>query len=297
MPQQRRLHARRLHRDFERRRTDSARRLRYRPARATTVLYERQHDVRDRQQGHPDHLRVAVQPGQQRQQQDRHHERLLGVVHGRRTATGSCTSASTRTRTTATTTSGSGSSRATPTATRPAATRPSPASHTDGDVLVVSEFTNGGGVSSITAYRWAGGANGCIDSDGDRDHCDGLRRPAAATARPRRRSTTICATTNSGANPWNTNITTKWLTVGCARSASGHTVVPPDFFEGGINITADRSTNSGQHGADVLQHLHRRHPLVAVADRDAVRLRSRTARRVRRDGPHDAVGLNDDGEL
>ena len=28
-----------------------------------------------------------------------------------------------------------------------------------GDVLVVSEFTNGGGVSNITAYRWVGGSN------------------------------------------------------------------------------------------------------------------------------------------
>jgi hypothetical protein len=32
--------------------------------------------------------------------------------------------------------------------------------HTDGDLLVVSEFTNGGTVSTINVYEWEGGANG-----------------------------------------------------------------------------------------------------------------------------------------
>ena len=32
--------------------------------------------------------------------------------------------------------------------------------HTDGDLLVVSAFTNGGVVSNIDTYRWDGGANG-----------------------------------------------------------------------------------------------------------------------------------------
>src|SRR5207247_933047 len=46
----------------------------------------------------------------------------------------------------------------------------------------------------------------------------------------------ICATTNSGTLPFNGNIKTKWLTSD-ATLGVGNTVVPPDFFEGGIDIT------------------------------------------------------------
>jgi len=36
-------------------------------------------------------------------------------------------------------------------------------SHQDGDVLVVSEYTQGGGVSTIKAFKWEGGANGSLN--------------------------------------------------------------------------------------------------------------------------------------
>ena len=108
--------------------------------------------------------------------------------------------------------------------------------HTDGDVLVVSEFTNGGGVSGITAYQWAGGADGCIDSDGDATRCDGLPSARAATARSRVPSTISAQPPTPGPTEENDAITTKWLTAD-ATLGVGHTVVPPDFFEGGINIT------------------------------------------------------------
>ena len=69
---------------------------------------------------------------------------------------------------------------------------------TPGDVLVVSEFTTGGGVSNITAYRWAGGHR--------------LRSP---DREPGRRlqdqpgsDDDLCATTNSGASSSTRNITT-----------------------------------------------------------------------------------------
>jgi hypothetical protein len=110
-------------------------------------------------------------------------------------------------------------------------------SHTDGDVLVVSEFTNGGGVSGITAYQWAGGANGCIDSDGDANRCDGLSFGQGGDCKATLSGgDNICATTNSGPTEENDAITTNWLTAD-ATLGVGHTVVPPDFFEGGINIT------------------------------------------------------------
>jgi hypothetical protein len=110
-------------------------------------------------------------------------------------------------------------------------------SHTDGDVLVVSEFTNGGGVSGITAYQWAGGANGCIDSDGDANRCDGLSFGQGGDCKATLSGgDNICATTNSGPTEENDAITTNWLTAD-ATLGVGKTVVPPDFFEGGINIT------------------------------------------------------------
>ena len=106
--------------------------------------------------------------------------------------------------------------------------------HADGDVLVVSEFTSGGGVSNITAYKWQGTANPAnplvpFGSGGD---CKTTTPPDV-----------LCATTNSGANAFNGNIQTSWLTAD-ATLGVGNTVVPPDFFEGAINLT-DAFAGSG----------------------------------------------------
>jgi hypothetical protein len=101
--------------------------------------------------------------------------------------------------------------------------------HTIGDVLVVSEFSSGGGVSSIFAYRWVGGSNPLVQiaaASGGASDC----KSAGA-------GDTICATTNSGAKQFNTNITTPWKTADASLGV-GNTIVPPDFFEGGINISA-----------------------------------------------------------
>jgi hypothetical protein len=97
--------------------------------------------------------------------------------------------------------------------------------HVNGDVLVVSEFSNGGGVSNVTAYKWQ---NGALISFGQGGDCK--------TA-PTGQTDSLCATTNAtGLSAWNQNVTTKWLTSD-ATLGVGHTAVPPDFFEGGINIT------------------------------------------------------------
>jgi len=109
--------------------------------------------------------------------------------------------------------------------------------HADGDVLVVSAFTNGGGVSNIDAYRWDADDD-CIDNPLNPATCDGLPIgsggdcKALSSGDP---SDSICATTNSGPNEENDAITTAWLTAN--GTSVGHTVVPPDFFEGGINLT------------------------------------------------------------
>jgi hypothetical protein len=111
--------------------------------------------------------------------------------------------------------------------------------HQDGDVLVVSEFTSGGGVSAINAYRWAGGANGCIDSKDNPDPktgCNGLAIESGGDCKEAGTKDAICATSNSGEHAFNKNIETKWLTSD-ATLGVGKTVVPPDFFEGGIDLT------------------------------------------------------------
>ena len=47
----------------------------------------------------------------------------------------------------------------------PGGSTPFTGDHTDGDILVVSEFTNGGVVNTIQAYRWDGGPNGVLNPD------------------------------------------------------------------------------------------------------------------------------------
>jgi hypothetical protein len=102
--------------------------------------------------------------------------------------------------------------------------------HVDGDVLIVSAFTNGGGVSGITAYRWVGGATGHLDPNpvGNGGDCQG-----GSTL------DSICATTNGSASPGlNAPITTLWQTANTADNV-GHTLQPSEFFEGGIDLTAE----------------------------------------------------------
>jgi hypothetical protein len=115
--------------------------------------------------------------------------------------------------------------------------------HHNGDVLVTTAYSSGGGVSSILVFRWAGGANGCIDSNPTvAPACDqqpigsGGDCKTAPTTPPPAPVDTICATTNSGTLPTNTNITVPWLTDD-ATLGVGNTVVPPDFFEGAVNIS------------------------------------------------------------
>jgi hypothetical protein len=115
--------------------------------------------------------------------------------------------------------------------------------HKDGDILVTSAFTSGGGVSSILVFRWAGGSNGCIDSNPNAaPACDqqpigsGGDCKTAQSTSGTPPADTICATTNSGTLPTNQDITVPWLTSD-ATAGVGHKVVPPDFFEGGIDLT------------------------------------------------------------
>jgi hypothetical protein len=120
--------------------------------------------------------------------------------------------------------------------TAPTGTHPSwTGTHTVGDVLVVSEFTSGGGVSNIFAYKWVGGSNPLVQI--------AAASGAGGDCKTALAGDSICATTNSGTHQFNTNITTPWLTSD-ATLGVGHTVVPPNFFEGGIDLTSAFGTST-----------------------------------------------------
>ena len=140
--------------------------------------------------------------------------------------------------------------------------------HLDGDTLVVAEQTSGGGVSTAKAFRWAAstdptspfyGDGGCIDSNDNFNPavvvagthgCNNLPIATGADCKTAGGGDALCATTNAFCTighgkppattppctlPWNQSVTTNWLTAN--GSSVGNTVVSPDFFEGGIDIT------------------------------------------------------------
>jgi hypothetical protein len=101
--------------------------------------------------------------------------------------------------------------------------------HTDGDLLVVSAFTKGGGVSTIDVYRWNGGAGGSLGTTSVAHGADCKTTTGGDD---------VCATTNSGTLPINTSITTPWLTANF-KDGVGHTLQQAEFFEGGLDLTAN----------------------------------------------------------
>src|SRR5829696_8446911 len=88
--------------------------------------------------------------------------------------------------------------------------------HTVGDILVLSEFTNGGSVNTITVYKWVGG-NDPLELIASGVDCSST---AAGDE--------VCATVNNApiVSPW--PYTSKGGTAG---------IIPSDaFFEGGVNL-------------------------------------------------------------
>ena len=93
--------------------------------------------------------------------------------------------------------------------------------HRDGDLLIVSAFTNGGVVSTIDVYRWNGNNPGSLGST-----CVAHGVDCRTTAG----NDTACATVNNG------NISTPWLTASKGTGVT-HTLPVSEFFEGGLNLT------------------------------------------------------------
>ncbi len=95
--------------------------------------------------------------------------------------------------------------------------------HRDGDILVVSEFSNGGSVSTINAYRWNGDdATGSLGTTPVASGAD-CRGSTVGTDDP------ICGAANTA------TITTPWQTA--AKTSIGTSLPTAQFFEGGINLT------------------------------------------------------------
>jgi hypothetical protein len=105
--------------------------------------------------------------------------------------------------------------------------------HTDGDLLVVSEFTQGGTVSTIQVFRWVGGPNGCVDNPTMAGSCDGQAVVSGNDCRAQNAplDDDACATVNL--SPLTNGI--PWLTVD--KTVVGHTLDAREFFEGGINLS------------------------------------------------------------
>ena len=100
-------------------------------------------------------------------------------------------------------------------------------SHTDGDLLVVSEFSGGGTVATINVYRWDGGANGSLNPNAVASgaDCRGAQFPATDT---------VCAVANTVA------ITTPWPTAAKTLNPPvGNSLPIAQFFEGGVNLTQE----------------------------------------------------------
>ena len=101
--------------------------------------------------------------------------------------------------------------------------------HTDGDLLVVSAFTNGGTVSTIDVYRWNGGANGALGTTPVAHGVDSRHTPVPP-------GDEACATVNAPNDGVGGTITTPWLTAN-KDDGVGHSLRTAEFFEGGVNLT------------------------------------------------------------
>lgn len=132
-------------------------------------------------------------------------------------------------------------------------------SHHDGDTLVVSEFTQGGGVSTIKVFQWAANAQfpgdkGCIDSNDNPNPavvvngtkgCNGLSIGQGGDCKASGAGDNVCATTNANctsnakpcSKPWNQTVSTPWLSWDATGGVGNNKIVSPDFIEGGIDIT------------------------------------------------------------
>ncbi|EEG07757.1 hypothetical protein [Pseudogulbenkiania ferrooxidans] len=106
--------------------------------------------------------------------------------------------------------------------------------HTDGDILIVSEFTNGGRVSTINAYRWNGGADGSLGPNpvASGGECDGTAFDVCAKVN----GAVLNGDGNTPDVPW--LVKTKQSNPSSTDYTSSKDLDIGEFFEGGIDLTS-----------------------------------------------------------
>jgi hypothetical protein len=101
--------------------------------------------------------------------------------------------------------------------------------HTDGDILLVAAFTNGGATPTISAFKWIGGTNGSLS---------GVQNTGGACGTSG--SANLCAITND-----TTDVTTPWQTTNKGsvtpqnKTGQGTTLNADQFYEGAVDLTAN----------------------------------------------------------
>ncbi len=106
--------------------------------------------------------------------------------------------------------------------------------HADGDVLITAEYTGTGGVSSIQAFVWVGGADGHLDTNPIATSADCVTGNVGTGDK-------LCATTNTSLIPTN-EIGWQVQTKVGNKASPGATTTNLDkgeFFEGGIDLNAN----------------------------------------------------------
>ena len=102
--------------------------------------------------------------------------------------------------------------------------------HQNGDILVQSNFSNGGSVDSVTVFRWFNGALQQVGSAGDCNPSSGTLSNAIA-----------CATVNRSSTP------SPWSYI--PKGASADSDFPTSaFYEGGINLSRLARVSGGSTG-------------------------------------------------
>ena len=99
--------------------------------------------------------------------------------------------------------------------------------HKDGDILVVSSFTNGGTVSGVNAYRWT------IDAA---HPAPGYLNPTPVANGGDCGSSTLGTGDTTCAIVNKPTITVPWLTAN-KNDGTGHSLRESEFFEGGLDLT------------------------------------------------------------
>jgi len=99
--------------------------------------------------------------------------------------------------------------------------------HVDGDLLVVSEFTNGGVINTILVYEWEGGADGALNPN-----------PVAGGEGPGVDCTTVTGLDSVCGEVNTATVTTPWKTANKQDGVSNSLRIS-EFFEAGLNLTEE----------------------------------------------------------